>query len=157
VSDTIIVAPDANIKLQMVDASVIMVAPGSRVTVETYDVGAGRDVKLAMGEGSLRAQVSPVARPSTFEVSTAVGTASVQSGSADWFVVARSGWAQVGVLAGTVDLTSATTRQSVSIPARWGTRLEARRDPVLPRVWSQMEFSALIRVTECCPARTPGP
>ncbi len=66
---------------------------------------------------------------------------------------------------GKVDLTSAATGRSVSIPVRWGTRLEAGRDPMLPRVWSQMEFNAVIRLTECCeaggpamqPARAPPP
>jgi hypothetical protein len=40
------------------------------------------------------------------------------------------------------------TGQSVSIPAHWGTSLEAGLDPVLPRVWAQREFSAVIRLTE---------
>jgi len=88
-----------------------------------------------------------VAGPSTFEVSTAVGTASVSSNSADWFIKAKPDSAQVAVLAGTVDLTSTETGQSVSIPARWGTRLETGLDPVLPRVWAQGEFNAVIRLT----------
>jgi len=51
------------------------------------------------------------------------------------------------VLAGTVDLTSIVTGQSVSIPAHWGTRLEAGLDPVLPRLWAQAEFDAVIHLT----------
>ena len=95
-------------------------------------------------QGLLRAIVTPVAGPSRFEVSTALGSASVRSGSADWFIEAQPGSARVGVLTGIVDLTSAATRRSVSIPAHWGTRLEAGRDNVPPRVWSQTEFSAVI-------------
>ena len=34
------------------------------------------------------------------------------------------------------------------IPARWGARLEAGRDPVPPRVWSQAEFDAVIARTD---------
>ena len=46
----------------------------------------------------------------------------------------------VGVLTGSVDMASASTRRAVTIPARWGARLEAGRDPVPPRVWAQSEF-----------------
>ena len=108
----------------------ISVAQGSSMTVISYNVdGAGRHAKLSLTQGVLRAVVAPFGGPSTFEVSTAVGTASVRSGSADWFIDAQAGSAQVGVLAGTVDLTSAARGRSVSIPARWGTRLEAGVTP----------------------------
>jgi hypothetical protein len=98
--------------------------------------------------GLLRAQLTSVTGQSTFEVSTEVGTASVASDSADWFISAQGKSAQVGVLAGTVDLTSTVTGQSVSIPAHWGTRLETGLDPVQPRLWAQKEFNAVIRLTK---------
>jgi ferric-dicitrate binding protein FerR (iron transport regulator) len=90
-------------------------------------------------------RVVSVTRP--FEVSTAVGTAQVGSDSADWFIKVDAASAQVGVLAGIVALSS-PTGTSVSIPAHWGTRLEAGRAPLPPRVWNQMEFNAVMRVTE---------
>ena len=156
VGDAIDVPAGGNLKLQMIDRSVIAVAPGSNVTVASYDTdGAGRHARLSLAQGLLRAAVTPGAGPSTFEVSTAVGTASVRSTPADWFILAQGGSAQVGVLTGTVDLASAATRRSVSIPARWGTRLEGGRDPVLPRVWAQTEFDAVSRLTECCQSAQP--
>lgn len=149
VGDTIDVPPRNKLKLRMVDGSVISIAPGSFMTVEQYNVGgAARDVKLWLTQGLLRAVVDTVAGPSAFEVSTAVGTASVGSASADWFVKAEPGSAQVGVLAGEVDLTSAATRHSVSIPGRWGTRLETGRDPVPPRNWTEAEFDAVTDSTQ---------
>jgi hypothetical protein len=151
ISDTVDVPAGGNLTLQMADRSVISVASGSSMTVASYNIGgSGRHVKLLLTQGVLRAQVTLVTGPSTFAVSTAVGTASVDSDSADWFIKAQAGSAQVGVLAGTVDLTSTVTGQSVSIPAHWGTSLETGRAPVLPRVWTQMEFDAVIRLTECC-------
>jgi len=151
ISDTVDVPAGGNLRLQMADGSVISVAPGSSMTVASYNIGgSGRHVKLSLTQGLLRAQVTLVTGPSTFEVSTAVGTASVGSDSADWFIKAQAGSAQVGVLAGSVDFTSTGTGQSVSIPAHWGTSLETGRAPVLPRVWIQMEFDAVIRLTECC-------
>ena len=151
ISDTVDVPAGGNLTLQMADGSVISVAPGSSMTVASYNIGgSGRHVKLSLTQGLLRAHVTPVTGPSTFEVSTAVGTASVGSDSADWFIKAQAGSAQVGVLAGSVDFTSTVTGQSVSIPAHWGTSLETGRAPVLPRVWAKKEFDAVIRLTECC-------
>jgi hypothetical protein len=147
IGDTVEVPADSHLKLQMVDGSVIAIAPGSSITVERYNVASsGRDVKLSLTQGLLRAQVTSVTGPSTFEASTAAGIASVVSASADWFIRTQADAAQVGVLAGIVDLTSMVTGQSVSIPAHWGTRLEPGLDPVLPRVWAQREFNAVIRL-----------
>jgi hypothetical protein len=119
------------------------------MTMASYNLdGAGRHANLLLTQGLLRIVVPPVGGPSIFEVSTAAGTASVRSGSADWFINAQAGSAQVGVLVGNVDLTSAGTGRSVSIPAHWGTRLEAGRDPVPPRNWTVAEFGAVTQSTE---------
>ena len=148
VGDTLDVPASGNLKLQMADGSMISVAPGSSMTVASYSIdGSRRDVKLSLTHGVLRARVASVREPSKFEVSIPVGTASVASESADLFAEALSDSAQVGVLSGTVDLTSTATGQSVSIPAHWGTRLENGLDPVLPRVWAQREFNAVTRLT----------
>jgi len=148
VGDTVDVPAGGKLKLRMADDSVISVAPGSSMTVASYNLGGhGRHAKLSLTQGLLRAVVAPVGGPSTFEVSTAVGTASVRSASADWFIDAQAGSAQVGVLVGNVDLTSAASGRFVSIPGRWGTRLEAGRDPVLPRNWTQAEFDAFTHST----------
>jgi hypothetical protein len=148
IGDTLDVPAGGNLKLQMADGSVISVAPDSTMAVVSYSIdGSGRDVRLSLTRGALRAQVTSGTGPSTFAVSTAVGTASVDSASADWFIKAQPDSAEVGVLAGTVDLKSAITGELVSIPAHWGTRLEKGLDPVLPRVWAQREFNAVIRLT----------
>jgi hypothetical protein len=151
IGDTLDVPAGGNLKLQMADGSVISVAPDSSMTVAAYSIdGSGRDVRLSLARGALRAQVTSVTGPSTFEVSTAAGTVSVGSASAD-FHKAQPDAAQVGVLAGTIDLTSTETAQSVSIPARWGTHLETGLDPVLPRVWAEREFNTVIRLTGAYP------
>jgi hypothetical protein len=150
VSETINVPKDGHLQLRLTDGSVISVAPGSSVTVTSYNVGAGgRLVKLSLTQGLLRAVVTPVRDPSLFEVSTEAGTASVRSGSADWFVTAKPDSAQVGVLDGTVELKSAETGRSVLIPSHWGTRAQMGLDPVPPRRWAQREFNTVIRRAEC--------
>ncbi|HEU0218702.1 MAG TPA: FecR family protein [Stellaceae bacterium] len=149
VSDTIDVPTDGKLKLRMSDGSVISLAPGTRMTVAAYQTdpaGQRQNAQLSLSQGLLRAVVAPVDHPTIFEVSTAVGTAAVRS--TDWFIESKPGSAQVGVLSGSVVLRSGATRREVTIPARWGARLEAGRDPVEARVWAPQEFQAVISRTD---------
>jgi hypothetical protein len=148
VGDTVAVPQGGKLKLRMADGSILSVGSGSRLTVGAYSVnGAGQrqNAELRLGEGLLRAVVAPVAQPAHFEVKTAVGTAAVRS--TDWFVVASPAAMQVGVLSGSVVMTSAATGEGEVIPARWGARLEAGRDPVPARLWSAAEFANVIART----------
>jgi hypothetical protein len=148
VGDTLDVPAGGNLKLRMADGSLISLAASSSMTVARNSIdSSGRDVKLSLTQGVLRAQVTSVRGPSIFAVSIPGGIASVTSESADLFIEALPDSVQVGVLAGGVDLTSTVTGQSVSIPAHWGTHLEAGLDPVLPRVWAQREFNAVTHLT----------
>ena len=149
VGDILEVAAAAKLKLRMADGSLVSLASGTRTTIRAYAVDAAgqrQDATLSLGQGLLRAIVAPVTGPARFEVDTAVGTAAVRS--TDWFVEASPASMQVGVLSGTIMMTSDATGASITIPARWGARLEAGRDPVPPRVWSQAEFDAVIARTE---------
>jgi hypothetical protein len=146
--DTLDVAAGAKLKLRMKDGSVIAVASGSRVTIAEYRVGENgesRDAILSLGEGLLRAVVSRLTGPPHFEVETATGVAAVRS--TDWFIEAKPGSTQVGVLDGRVSLKSAATGQEIVIPGRWGARVEAGRDPVPARVWTEAEFADFIQRT----------
>jgi len=149
VSDTVVVPADGKLKLRMSDGSVISLASGTRVTLATYQTDASgqrQNAQLSLAQGLLRAVVAPVSQPAAFEVSTAVGTAAVRS--TDWFVEAKPGSSQVGVLSGSVVLRSSATGHEVTIPARWGARLEAGRDPVDARLWAPQEFQAVISRTD---------
>jgi len=149
VGDTVEVPTDGKLKLRLSDGSVVSVAAGTRMTLTTVGVDSGgqrQDVHLSLAQGLLRAVVAPVERPASFEVDTAVGTAAVRS--TDWFVEGSATAMQVGVLSGSVEMTSAATKRHETIPARWGARLEAGRDPVPPRVWSKAEFDAVIARTD---------
>jgi hypothetical protein len=148
VGDTVDVPADGKLKLRMSDGSLVSVAAGTRMTIAAYGVdsaGQRQAARLSLAQGLLRAVVAPVEHPASFEVDTAVGTAAVRS--TDWFVEASATAMQVGVLTGSVDMASAATKRRETIPARWGARLEAGRDPVPPRVWSQTEFDAVIART----------
>ncbi|MFL5254043.1 MAG: FecR domain-containing protein [Rhodopila sp.] len=158
VGDGIATASDGAIKLQMVDRSVLMVAPGTSMTVTRYDWTAGaRDVQLTVKQGLLRLTVPAIAGSSSYTVSTVAGPAAMKSAAAEWFVAVDARSAQVGVLEGSVTLTSPTTQRSVTIPGHWGTRLEIGLNPVLPRAWSQVEFDGFIRRTQCCQSPMPKP
>jgi hypothetical protein len=149
VGDTVAVGANGKLKLRMGDGSIVSLAANSQMTVAAYAVdssGNREGATLSMDHGLLHAVVAPVDHVAAFEVKTAVGTAAVRS--TDWFVEAVPGSDQVGVLAGSVVLTSAATGRSVDIPAHWGGRLEAGRDPTPPRVWFQREFDAFLARTD---------
>jgi hypothetical protein len=148
VSDTVAVPSDGKLKLRMSDGSVISLASGTHMTIAAYQTnanGSRQSAQLTLAEGLLRAVVAPVDHPVSFEVSTAVGTAAVRS--TDWFIQTQPNAMQVGVLTGEVSLSSTATGRSVAIPAHWGARLEAGRDPVMARVWTPEEFQAVISRT----------
>jgi hypothetical protein len=148
IGDAVDVGAGAKLKLRMNDGSVIGVASGSRLTIADYrvaDSGAGRDARLSLGAGLLRAVVSSFQGPAHFEVDTATGVAAVRS--TDWFIEAQPGSTQVGVLEGRVSLKSVATGKEIVIPAHWGARVEAGRDPVPARVWTAAEFDNFIRRT----------
>jgi hypothetical protein len=149
IGDTVEVPAGAKLQLQMADGSVISLASGSRMTIDNFHIDTGgqqRNVRLTLPIGLLRAVVSPVGQPSVFEVDCAAGKAAVRM--TDWFMDVQTQSVRVGVLEGNVILTSGATGRSVSIPARWGARLEAGLDPVAPRVWSTVEFADVIARTD---------
>ena len=147
VGDTVEVPAGGKLKLRMADGSAISIAPDSSMTVASYNIGGGRHAKLLLTRGLLRAVVVAVGGPSTFEVSTAVGTASVRSADADWFIESKPGSARVGVLTGTIDLTSSATGSSSKIPANWGGSL-AGLEPPPPRIWPKDEFQTFMALTQ---------
>jgi hypothetical protein len=147
IGDLVEVPAGAKLKLRMNDGSIISAASGSEIAIENYTVdGSGHRLKalLSLHSGLLRVLVT-TGVSGTFEVETSVGVAAVRS--TDWFISAAPDAAQVGVLSGTVALTSRATDRSVAIPPRWGGRLEAGRDPVPPRLWRRQEFDDFIART----------
>jgi hypothetical protein len=158
VADTVDVPANAKLKLRMDDGSIVSVAAGSQMTIATYSIdadGKRHEAALSLAQGLLRAVVSPVDRPSTFEVNTAVGAAGARS--TDWFVELQPGQMVVGVVAGVVVLKSAGTGAEVTIPAGSGANAAVGQDPSAPRVWRKAEFNALIARTDFPQATAPKP
>jgi hypothetical protein len=146
VGDTVDVEAGAKLRLRMNDGSVISIGSGGRLTILAYRVGEeSRDATLSLAAGLLRAVVSRFRGPSHFEVRTATGVAAVRS--TDWFIEAKPGATQVGVLEGRVSLRSVATGKEILIPAHWGARVEAGRDPVPARAWTEAEFDDFIART----------
>jgi hypothetical protein len=162
VDDTLEVSPGAKLKLKMSDGSILSLAPGSVLKIDSYavnDNGQRQSAVLSLGQGLLRSVTAPVDQSAGFEVNTAVGNAGARS--TDWFVEAMRGYQQVAVLTGSVVLTSRATGGAVTIPAGWGTRLDAGGDPKPPRVWSRAEFARFIArtqgaTTRAAPVVPPG-
>jgi len=147
VGDQLEVTDNAKVRLQMTDGSVVTAAAGTTLKIEAFVANGSenRTAKFSLLSGLLRAVVSKMSKPSQFEVDTATGVAAVRS--TDWFIRTDTGSTQVGVLKGVVSLASRATDRSVDIPARWGARVEAGKDPVPPRVWQKSEFADVINRT----------
>ncbi|HEX4505689.1 MAG TPA: FecR family protein [Alphaproteobacteria bacterium] len=148
VGDQLEVADNAKVRLQMTDGSIVTAAAGTTLKIEAFAANGSesRTAKFSLLSGLLRAVVSKMSKPSQFEVDTATGVAAVRS--TDWFIRTDAGSTQVGVLKGVVSLASRATDRSVDIPARWGARVEAGKDPVPPRVWQKSEFEDVISRTD---------
>jgi hypothetical protein len=158
VADTLDVPANARLKLRMNDGSIVSVASASQMTIAAYSTdadGKRHEAALSLTQGLLRAVVTPVDRPSTFEIKTAVGAAGARS--TEWFVEMQPGQMVVGVVAGTVVLKSAGTGAEVTIPAGSGASAVPGQDPTSPRLWRKAEFNALSVRTNLPQAAAPKP
>jgi FecR protein len=128
VGDNIEVGNGAKLKLLMVDGSVLALAAGTRMTVQGYTVEAAgdqRNARLKLDGGLLRAIVSKVRGPSTFEVDSATGAAAVRS--TDWFFDAEPNKTAVTVIDGTVSFAPLDLRKDeVLVPADSTAELDTR-------------------------------
>jgi hypothetical protein len=103
VGDVIDVPEGAKLKLRMVDGSVLALASGTRLTIQSYTMssnGQQRDARINLDTGLLHAVVSTMSQQSNFEVDTATGVAAARS--TDWFVEEAPDHMEVGVLDGDV-------------------------------------------------------
>lgn len=153
VSETVDVTSGAKLKLRLIDGSIISIASTTRLTITDFRLsngGESRNAIFSLAAGLLRAVVSELKGSPHFEVDTATGVAAVRS--TDWLIEAQPGSTQVGVLDGRVSLRSVATGHEIVIPAHWGARVEAGRDPVPARVWTSAEFNNFIRRTSLNPA-----
>ena len=144
VGDLVEVSEGAKVRFQMADGSVVTAGAATTLKIEAYIANGNesRTAKFSLISGLLRAAVSAMSKPSQFEVDSATGVAAVRS--TDWFVQADTQSTRVGVLKGVVSLSSRATNHAVDIPARWGARVEAGKDPVPPRIWDKSEFQDVI-------------
>jgi len=162
VDDAFTVSAGAKLKLRMNDGSVLSLAENTTLRINAYALnsyGQRQSAAVSLGGGLIRAITAPGGQPAVFEVNTAVGNAATRS--TDWFSAvltaspsagrlagAPPGTAYVVVLSGSVALTSRATGGSVLIPPRYGSRLDAGRDPYPPVPHTQAEFDRLIARTE---------
>jgi hypothetical protein len=134
----------ARLQMRMRDGTTLAVASETHMTItecETDAAGQRQDTKISLAQGLVRATVAPAGPQSVFQVASASGTAAANG--ADCFIEAKPDGMQVGVLAGSAVMASVGSARAETIPARWGARVEAGRDPVPPRVWSPAEFAAV--------------
>jgi hypothetical protein len=135
VGDAIDVPEGAKLKLRMVDGSVLALASGTHMTIQSYTMstnGGQRDAKLGLDTGLLHAVVSTMSQPSNFEVDTATGVAAARS--TDWFVEDSPDRMSVGVLDGEVsfgarDARTGAVSGTVMIPPDSGSEIDTAQAP----------------------------
>jgi hypothetical protein len=146
VGDVIEVPEAARLRLTMADGSVVSLASGSQLTVESYEVtpdGDRRAARLRLGNGLFRAVVSKPKQPAPFEVDTPTGLAAARN--TDWFVEAAPDTTRVSVLDGTVALgkPGATLAAAVTIPPQSTSEATAKAPPSAPQHVGKAEFARL--------------
>jgi hypothetical protein len=135
VGDVIDVPEGAKLKLRMVDGSVLALASGTRMTIQSYVMstnGQQRDARLGLDTGLLHAVVSAMSQPSNFEVDTATGVAAARS--TDWFVEESPDRMAVGVLDGDVSFAARDPKTgamvgAVNIPPASGSEIDLGATP----------------------------
>jgi len=152
IGDIVDVSSAGKLKLRMSDGSILSLAPGTRVTVTTYQTDASGqrlNAELSLAQGLLRAVVAPVSRPAVFEVTTATGTAAVRS--TDWLIEAKPDGTEVVVISGSVNLSSLATGVQVLIPANHSASVGLGLDPTPPRPLESAQISDLVARAEDAP------
>ncbi|HEY1798346.1 MAG TPA: FecR family protein [Stellaceae bacterium] len=135
VGDVIDVPEGAKLKLRMADGSVLALASGTHMTIQSYTVssnGQQRDARLGLDTGLVHAVVSTMSQPSNFEVGTATGVAAARS--TDWFVEDSPDRMAVGVLDGNVSFAARDPKTgamvgTVNIPPDSGSEIDMAQPP----------------------------
>jgi hypothetical protein len=142
--DTIDVPQDSKVRLRMDDGSIVTIAPGSKMTIDKYDVdgsGARQNAELTMSTGLLRAVVSVGGGTPNFEVKTATGVASVRG--TELYIDAQGDKTQVYVVTGTVALAGSDGQNSVTIPQMSTSAVDGHSPPSQIRAVTPLELRQL--------------
>jgi len=149
VEDSFTVPASCKLKLRMNDGSILSLAPETTLRIDTYLLNASgqrQSAAMSLGGGLVRAITAPAAQPAVFEINTAVSSSGARS--TDWFAHAAPGSAFIVVLSGTVALTSRSTGGSVLVTPRYGSQVDAGRDPHPPVLHTQAQIDRLIARTD---------
>jgi hypothetical protein len=146
--DAIDVPDDAKVRLRMNDGSIVTIAPGSRMTIDKYDVdgaGARKDVELTMAKGLVHTVVAAGGETPNFEIKTATGVAAVRG--TEWYLDDRTGTTQVYVVTGDVSLADPAGKNAVDVPQMSASSIAARQKPTAVRPVTQAELQPLFDLT----------
>lgn len=146
--DAIDAPAGAKVRLRMNDGTIVTIAPGTRVTIDKYDVaatGTRQDAELTMAKGLLHAVVAAGAETPNFEIKTATGVAAVRG--TDWYVDLQGDATQIYVVTGNVSLADPTGQKPVLIPAMSTSSVEANKQPTEIRPVTPAELAPLAEAT----------
>jgi hypothetical protein len=100
--DGIVTGPDARLKIQFKDGSVITLGENSKLNIETAKVaGSKRDIAATLLDGVVRAAVAKAGEGSSFEISSSLVTSAARG--TEWIMSIKDHTTSLLVLEGTVN------------------------------------------------------
>lgn len=147
-TDRIVTGPEARVKLQFVDGTVVAIGADTEVELTEYAVIAGNNrlsAVLSLIRGIIRSTVTGGDPPAPFDIRTQAAVASVRS--TDWTVEAKNGNTAVFVVEGLVAVTTDQPPAAVLLEPEFGTDVVIGGEPTPPVKWGEPRVSAALANT----------
>lgn len=148
-TDRIVTGPEARVKLQLVDGTVVAIGADSEVELTEYvliEADSRLSAVLTLIRGIIRATVTGGDPPAPFDIRTQAAVASVRS--TDWIVEAKNGKTGVFVVEGLVAVTTDQPPAAVLLEPEFGTDVVVGGEPSPPVKWGEARVNAALADTE---------
>lgn len=146
--DWVFTEPDAKVRIELADGSVLSVGAATRVEIAEYalgDGGRGLGGALTLILGIIRTSLSD-AWGGDFEVRARAAVASVRS--TDWVTESSPERTSVFVVEGTVAVRGAADGTTVTLGAGDGTDVDTGSAPSPPKKWGEARVNEVLARTE---------
>lgn len=147
-SDRIVTGPEARVKLELVDGTVVAIGAETEVELTEYAVIEDNNrlsAVLSLIRGIIRSTVTGGDPPAPFDIRTQAAVASVRS--TEWIVEVKNGKTAVFVVEGLVAVTTDRPPAAVLLEPTFGTDVEVGGEPSPPVKWGEPRVNAALANT----------
>jgi len=137
-ADQVVTGPDGRVRLQFQNGSILVVGPGSNLTIASYDLQAAQNpgALLRLAQGIMRLMVTTLPAEAGFSVDAPTAIAAVRGTT--FIVEASAANTAVFVINGAVTVASKQPAvEQVHLHRNQGTDVAAGSAPTPPAVWGQ--------------------